>query len=267
MDRCGHRDPEGRALGVDDLRAVPRPARPAWPGCRRWCTRCRSRRRDRARAARRRSARRTRRAAAGSAGRRPGSPRCRRSATRCGSGCRSGPAPGRRGRRAAPAAAAPPAMEKPNFWSSWAVAMYSWVCASTPVVTRTITRGRTPSSAASAPSRAISSKESTMIRPTPAVQALPELRRRSCCCRAARPGAGRPRPAARRPARRRCRRRRPRPSSADPARHRRAEERLGGVVDVPAGERVGEGPGAGAQVGLVHHVRRGAHLLGDLGRR
>ena len=31
-------------------------------------------------------------------------------------------------------------IEKPNFWSSCAVAMYSWVCASTPAVTRTITR-------------------------------------------------------------------------------------------------------------------------------
>ena len=38
--------------------------------------------------------------------------------------------------------ASPPVMEKPNFWSSCAVAMYSWVCASTPEVTRTITRAR-----------------------------------------------------------------------------------------------------------------------------
>ena len=35
--------------------------------------------------------------------------------------------------------ASPLVIEKPNFWSSWAVAMYSWVCASTPAVTRTIT--------------------------------------------------------------------------------------------------------------------------------
>ena len=36
--------------------------------------------------------------------------------------------------------ASPLLIEKPNFWSSWAVAMYSCVCASTPAVTRTITR-------------------------------------------------------------------------------------------------------------------------------
>ncbi len=35
----------------------------------------------------------------------------------------------------------PEASEKPNFWSSCAVAMNSWVCASTPVVTRTSTFG------------------------------------------------------------------------------------------------------------------------------
>ena len=69
--------------------------------------------------------------------------------------------------RAAAAYAAPPASEKPNFWSSCAVAMYSWVCASTPTVTRISTGGRTPRSRASAVSRSISSNESTMIRPTP----------------------------------------------------------------------------------------------------
>ena len=37
-----------------------------------------------------------------------------------------------RGSASTAARAAPPASEKPNFWSSWAVAMYSWVCASTP---------------------------------------------------------------------------------------------------------------------------------------
>ncbi len=72
---------------------------------------------------------------------------------------------------ASASAAAPPAIEKPNFWSSCAVEMYSWVCASTPVVTLTITRGRTPRSPARRPRRPISSKESTMIRPTPASRA------------------------------------------------------------------------------------------------
>ena len=69
--------------------------------------------------------------------------------------------------RATASAAWPPASEKPNFWSSWAVAMNSWVCASTPTVTRTITGARTPSSAAIAATRSISSNESTTIRPTP----------------------------------------------------------------------------------------------------
>ena len=64
--------------------------------------------------------------------------------------------------------AAPPDSEKPNFWSSCAVAMYSWVCASTPTVTRTMTRGRVPSRRAMAVSRSISWNESTTIRPTPA---------------------------------------------------------------------------------------------------
>ena len=73
--------------------------------------------------------------------------------------------------RRPPRTAAPPASEKPNFWSSCAVAMNSWVCASTPTVTRTSTRGRTPRSRASAVSRSISSNESTMIRPTPASSA------------------------------------------------------------------------------------------------
>ena len=36
--------------------------------------------------------------------------------------------------RATASDASPLASEKPNFWSSWAVAMYSWVCASTPTV-------------------------------------------------------------------------------------------------------------------------------------
>ena len=59
-------------------------------------------------------------------------------------------------------------IENPNFWSSWAVAMYSWVWASTPAVTRTITgHAATPVSAVICSSRSISWNESTMIRPTP----------------------------------------------------------------------------------------------------
>ena len=61
----------------------------------------------------------------------------------------------------------PPARLKPNFWSSCPVAMNSWVCASTPTVTRTMTGATTPSSAATAAIRSISWKESTTMRPTP----------------------------------------------------------------------------------------------------
>ena len=62
-------------------------------------------------------------------------------------------------------------IEKPNFWSSWAVAMYSWVWASTPAVTRTMTRWVRPSRSATSATRSISWKESRMIRPTPSVTA------------------------------------------------------------------------------------------------
>ena len=58
-------------------------------------------------------------------------------------------------------------IEKPNFWSSWAVAMYSCVWASTPAVTRTITAAVRPSDAVTRSSRSSSSNESTTIRPTP----------------------------------------------------------------------------------------------------
>ncbi len=62
-------------------------------------------------------------------------------------------------------------MLKPNFWSSWAVAMYSWVWASTPAVTRTITPTLRSRSAVISVSRSTSAKESMMIRPTPAATA------------------------------------------------------------------------------------------------
>ena len=141
----------------------------------------------------------------------------------------------RRGRPAAPRPPAPPAIEKPNFWSSCAVAMYSWVCASTPVVTRTITRGRTPSSAARSPSRAISANESTMIRPTPAVSALAQLGDALVVAVQADPAQVDPGPldhgqlaaGADVDAQ---------PLLAHPAGDRGAEEGLRRVVDVPAGE-------------------------------
>ena len=59
--------------------------------------------------------------------------------------CECSPAsssPGQASTRRTASAAAPEDSEKPNFWSSCAVATNSWVCASTPVVTRTRTLGR-----------------------------------------------------------------------------------------------------------------------------
>ena len=49
--------------------------------------------------------------------------------------------------------------------------MYSWVCASTPAVTRTITGWVRPRLAVTRSRRSISSKESTTIRPTPSATA------------------------------------------------------------------------------------------------
>ena len=57
------------------------------------------------------------------------------------------------------------------------------------------------------------------------------------------------------------------PSSRHPAGHRGAEERLAGVEDVVAGERVAERAGPGPEVGLVEDVRRGAVLGDQLGQR
>ena len=68
--------------------------------------------------------------------------------------------------RSAASRAAPLATVKPNFESSAPVAMYSCVCASTPGVTRTSTRGAGQPSATSASSRSSSSKESATMRPT-----------------------------------------------------------------------------------------------------
>ena len=109
-------------------------------------------------------------------GRRPRSRRCRRSASRCASAGRPARSDGARQHPATASAASPVASEKPNFWSSCAVAMNSWVCASTPTVTRTSTSrpGRRCRRRAAA-SRSISSNESTTIRPTPASSGGVEL--------------------------------------------------------------------------------------------
>ena len=226
-----HGDAERRALGARRSAAAPRPAPRGSRACRRWCRRCRSRRRGPAR--------------------RSSIPVCSREL-----GVQPQRAAGRdlealgvedlradvgvhadqvelgcfvTASRAARAGR--PRSRSPNFWSSCAVAMYSWVCASTPVVTRTITRGRTPSSAASARSRAISSNESTTIRPTPTSAPARSSATDSCCCRAGRQ--------ARVDARRAARPRAPPGADVDaeaflddPAGDGRTQEGLAGVVDV-----------------------------------
>ena len=118
---------------------------------------------------------------------------------------------------------------KPNFWSSCAVAMNSWVCASTPTVRRTITSATAPRSRAIASSRAISWNESSTTRPTPASTAAASSAGDLLLpCNVIR-SAGNP-----------ARKRDGQLAAAadvereallgDPARHLRAEERLGRVV-------------------------------------
>ena len=194
-------------------------------------------------------------------GRRPRSRRCRRSASRCASAGRRSSSDGRRrGSGATASAAAPPASEKPNFWSSWAVAMNSWVCASTPTVTRTSTRGRTPALARrarpagrsrrtsrrrSGRRRRRAPRRSSAHRLVVAVQArsapagIPAAQRdRQLAAGADVEAAG--------PPRRR------------PADDRRAQERLAGVVDVARRRTPSrEVPAAGPEVGLVEDVRPG----------
>ena len=198
---------------------------------------------------RRRARRRSGRAAPAPGGPRPRSRRCRRSGCRCGECRPSSSSPGRPATRRTASKASPPVIEKPNFWSSWAVAMYSWVCASTPAVTRTITRAVSAELAGRAcASRSISSKESTMIRPTPAstraaqlvvglvVAVVADPRRVEAGPQRDGELAGGADVEAE-------------PLLGDPARDRRAEERLAGVVDVVAAERVAErrGPGPGSR--------------------
>src|SRR4029453_15420152 len=122
--------------------------------------------------------------------------------------------------------------------------MYSCVWASTPTVTRTITRGRFPSSRASAVRRSISSNESTMIRPTPASRA----RRSSLVdlllpCRPSRSGGI---PAAGLTARAHVE---AEPLLGDHAHDRLAQERLAGVEDVGVSERLPEFAAARPEVG------------------
>ena len=135
--------------------------------------------------------------------RRPGrTARGRRPGCRGGRGCPTNSTTRRRpGRPAAAtaAAAAPDARPKPNLESSCPVRTNSWVWTSTPGVMRASTSAATarrlgvvgPPRAAGrhqCSMRSISSKESTMIRPTPTARARGQLLGRTCCCRAARGG-------------------------------------------------------------------------------
>ena len=134
--------------------------------------------------------------------------RCRRSGCRCGCAARAG-----RTRRAGPAArvaasnAWPPARLKPNFWSSWPVAMNSWVCASTPTVTRTMTGATTPSSAATVGDPVDLVERVDDDPPDPVGQRLADLGGGLVVAVEADPLRRGSRPAARPRARRRCTRR------------------------------------------------------------
>ena len=215
-----HGDARGRGTRASTIvrssRGQSRRGRSGRPGS---CRRCRTRRRGRARAARRRARRGPARAAPAPAGR---PPRTRTVSKICEPMCECRPTSSQRRLRQHPARRRrpprPSASEKPNFWSSCAVAMYSWVCASTPTVTRTITCGRGVALRGQRWPAARSRRwESTTIRPTPASSA-----RRSSASRLVvavepdprRVEAGPQRDA---PARRRCTRRGRSPSSRDPA--------------------------------------------------
>ena len=229
-----------------------------------WCRRCRSRRRGRARAARRRARRRpaacsasTRRAATSKpAVSKICEPMCE---------CRpSSSSPGAACTRRTASSASPAVIEKPNFWSSWAVAMYSCVCASTPAVTRTITRAvraelggqRRPAGRSRGRSRRRSGRR------------RPRRRARSSAVDLLLPW--KPIRAGAKPARRATASSPPEqtsrrsPSSATQRATVGAQERLAGVVDVVGRERLAEGAGAGPEVGLVEDVRRRAVLGGQV---
>ena len=142
--------------------------------------------------------------------------------------------------------------------------MYSWVWASTPGVTRRYTAWRTPGSRGDRrePARAPRS-ESTTIRPTPASTARVELGDRLVVAVEQQPlgreaGAQRDRQLAAGADVE------AEPLLGDPAGDLGAQERLGGVVDGAALERLRARRGPGAEVVLVEHVRGGAELGGEV---
>ena len=174
--------------------------------------------------------------------------------------------PGSATTRRTASAASPPASEKPNFWSSCAVAMNSWVCASTPTVTRTITGIASPAGrcSASPASRAISSNESMTIAPIPASTAVVSSAERLVGA-VQRDPLGRESGAQREPQLAAGADVQRQPLVVQPAHDLGAQERLSGVVHaVGAAEGVGEILAAAAEVGLVDDHQRGAVLLGEV---
>ena len=169
--------------------------------------------------------------------------------------------PGASSTRRTASSASPEVIEKPNFWSSCAVAMYSWVCASTPAVTRTSTR---------AVARQLLRHRG---QPLDLVERVDDDPADAGLHRAAQLPGGlvvavvadprRVEPGPQRDGQLTGRAHvEAQPLLRDPARDRRAQEGLAGVVDVVVGERLPERPGARPEVGLVEDVRRGA-VLGD----
>ena len=151
--------------------------------------------------------------------------------------------------------ASPLAIEKPNFWSSWAVAMYSWVWASTPAVTRIITPVVRPSLPATL-DEALDLVEGVDDDPTRTeLDSALELAQALVVAVEADPLHREPRPlrdeqlAARADVQRE-------PLLGQPARDGRAQEGLAGVVDVVGGEGVAEGAPPVSEVDLVEDVGR-----------
>ena len=155
-------------------------------------------------------------------------------------------------------AASPLARLKPNFESSWPVAMYSWVWAWTPGVTRISTFGArvVPPPAATPAGRARRSCRRRCCAPRPRGPArssstlllLPCIVHEPAGTPAASATCSSP-PLATSSSR---------PSSYGEAGHRLAQERLGGVHDALRAERGDRLPAAGAEVLLVVDEQRRA---------
>ena len=162
--------------------------------------------------------------------------------------------------RTAASRAAPVDTVKPNFESSAPVAMYSCVCASTPGVTRTSTRGRGRPPATSASMRSSSWTPSTTSLPTPSSSVESELELRLVVPVEHQALGGEAGPvrdvslAAGRDVE-------IEPLLVDETRHRHAEERLAGVRDSAVAERGAVVAAPGAQLAFVVHVERGTERL------